>query len=283
MDLWVVAAAAGAGYLAKYWKNFSNEREGLSLSLSGESEPRNSLQQIQKRNGLFWRLKQKQLSIDDILGGENSGETSDLALEVASSSDFGGAGCDDCRGLPAICQSPVLNRRENKEMGAGITGKAEFSGDSYNITDVILTQKTPHKAFKSMSHGSSAKPLDSLESCVAAQLYREHEVTNDYEFSSLPSPYAPSARPLLVTDGSQLITRVGGVSFRAESRFEGGGKKLHKEDGINLEENETLLGIPSLPRELNQNVGKGRVLRLSSRGITASSESSNSQGCTLFT
>lgn len=264
MDLWVVAAAAGAGYLAKYWQNFSNEKEG-SLSLSGESKPRNLLQQIQERNGPFRRLRQKQLGIDDILGSENLGEIGDLATGVASTNDFDGK------------------------------GKAEFSGNSDNLTDVLTTQETRfkrHKAFRSRRPLEySIKPLDSLESCVASQLYREHENMNEYEFSSLPSPYTPTVRPLLATDGSRVISRVGGGSFRAELQFESEKKKLHKGDGTHLEENETLLGLPPLPSigslqlpwKLKQNVRKGRVQRSSSPGIRASSEAFHSQGCTLFT
>ncbi|CBI27291.3 unnamed protein product, partial [Vitis vinifera] len=259
MDLWVVAAAAGAGYLAKYWQNFSNEKEG-SLSLSGESKPRNLLQQIQERNGPFRRLRQKQLGIDDILGSENLGEIGDLATGVASTNDFDGK------------------------------GKAEFSGNSDNLTDVLTTQETRfkrHKAFRSRRPLEySIKPLDSLESCVASQLYREHENMNEYEFSSLPSPYTPTVRPLLATDGSRVISRVGGGSFRAELQFESEKKKLHKGDGTHLEENETLLGLPPLPSigslqlpwKLKQNVRKGRVQRSSSPGIRASSEAFHSQG-----
>ena len=45
-------------------------------------------QQIQKWNGRFRRLKQKQLGIDDILDGENLGEIRDLATSGAASTSI---------------------------------------------------------------------------------------------------------------------------------------------------------------------------------------------------
>lgn len=284
MDLWVVAAAAGAGYLGKYWQNFSSERQGSSLSLSGESEPRNLLQLIQKRNGPFRKLKQKQLVIDDILDRENFGDIGDLATGVASTSDFDGA------------ESTGLHTKENEEMGNGIKGKAEFSGNFDNPTDILTTQEIrfkPHEAFRSRRpRGYSTKPLDSFESSFASLLYGEHENMKEYESSSLPSPYILAVRPLLVTDGSRVNSRPAGGSFNAEMQFESGRKKFHKGEGNRLEENEILLGLPplpsigslQLPRKLKQNVKKRReVQRLSSPTIRASSEALHSQGSNLFT
>ena len=40
MDLWVVAAVTGAGYLAKHWKNLSGESDsssGISIPMQSES------------------------------------------------------------------------------------------------------------------------------------------------------------------------------------------------------------------------------------------------------
>ncbi|KAI8021288.1 hypothetical protein LOK49_LG03G00601 [Camellia lanceoleosa] len=278
MDLWVVAAAAGAGYLAKYWQNLSGEN-GLSdgNSIRRQSKSQYLLQQMQDQNSPVCRSVRKGLGGDVSLGGEHDESVLDwtfheldrhggsLAAGNASTSD------SDAKVLANVGNYENYNVLMTKNFPPGFQGKEIFQDNAIgigeknegfdNFGDALLGFETyrlaKSKPLRSRrSREFSVKPLNPLESYLTAQLYREQAQKDEFEFSSVPSPLTPTVRPLLVTDGNLIISRDFSDSF---------GYKLKNKGGISLEEDSnTLLGTNSsqviglveLPRKPEQRRGK---------------------------
>lgn len=209
MDMWVVAAAAGAGYLAKYWQN-SRDRDSLPKSSSESSDfekPESPLlsPQLHNMSCPFRRLARRKTLCGDV---STEGEkVSDASLsemsqsdgasmsEVASTSGFVGEnlvnlGKDGCNLLSISSFPPGLLRNENLQENAdGSTGNGDNSGDLFSEPP-IRELGSLHGSFKTKSslrsewsHGHFVRPLSSLESCLMAQLYKEHAKMGEYVLS----------------------------------------------------------------------------------------------------
>lgn len=61
---------------------------------------------------------------------------------------------------------------------------------------------------RSSYHENFLEPLDSTQSTFRAQLYGEYVEIEEYVYNSVSSQPRPTVRPLLLTDGSQIISRV---------------------------------------------------------------------------
>lgn len=83
MDLWVVAAAAGAGYIAKNLQNFSDDKKespsgsSLKYSYNVQSESRNFLQQLRDKTCPLRRLARKRVQDDTFLDLDYNNSESD--------------------------------------------------------------------------------------------------------------------------------------------------------------------------------------------------------------
>ncbi|KAK1550338.1 hypothetical protein Q3G72_017482 [Acer saccharum] len=282
MDKWVVAAAAAAGYIAKYWQNLSRDRDS-SLELSSKDsnfekpEPSCPLRRLVRRNKL-----DKDSSIDrrKILDHRNA-DMYELdgvsAAEVASASGYDGEIQESlsnsvCYNLFSLSSLPPEflasdNLKEN-EFGNGHSD--DSSGNPYvcEMSSFRVSARKRNSLRTKHSYWHTVKPLTSLESCLVSQLYQKHSEMEEYLLSSLPSPSTPTMRPLFITDGNRIISRANGEFQSARIRIDDG--KLHKE--AYLENNEIVLGVPplpkvgslDLPKKMKFKSGKGRCGRLSS-------------------
>lgn len=195
MDLWVVAAATGAGYVAKYWRNLtSKETESSSESLSSYSideqpEPRNLLQRKRDQTNPFWRLAGKHDRDGFLLHEEDfSGVT------IPNNSRRQGENNENLNLLSVTSFSQVFADNESfRVIGNGMQGKINLSDASGHL--------------RSSYHGNYLEPLDSTQSSLRAQLYREYVELEEYVYNSVPSQPRPTLRPLLLTDGRQIISR----------------------------------------------------------------------------
>ncbi|KAK9278863.1 hypothetical protein L1049_028442 [Liquidambar formosana] len=296
MDMWLVAAAAGAGYVAKHWQNLLKDRDSLSELSSGgstfekpESPP--SIQQLNNKScpshSLAQRKKQggdvstEREEVSDTKFSEMSRSDGASVPEVACTSGFDGENLinlgnnEDCNLLSISSLPPGLLRNENlQENGDQSRVNDDSSGDllpepSTGELGSFHGSSWKRSSLRSkLSCGNIVKPLSSLESCLMAQLYKEHVEMEEYILSSLPSPSAPTMRPLLVTDGSQIISRASGDCFSAQIGMKE--KKLHREPYSN--EKEAVLGVPllphigtaELPSKVKRKTGKDRGGRLGS-------------------
>lgn len=213
MDLWVVAAATGTGYVAKYWRNLrSKETESSSetfslYSIHEKSESRNLLQQKRDQTNPLWRLAGKHDRDGFLLHEEDfSGVTSTL------NSQRQGENNENLKLLSVTGFPRVLADNENfGVIGNGMEGKINLSDASGHI--------------RSSYHENYLEPLDSTQSTLSAQLYREYVEIEEYVYNSVPSQPRPTVRPLLLTDGRQIISRVS-RDFIAENEMPLLSKKL---------------------------------------------------------
>lgn len=290
MDLWVVAAATGAGYIAKYWQNLSTKEKEESpesypiYANRGQSESYNSLQHIQDQNRPLRRLERNPLDKDVSLDKEDDSEERFL--------DISRLGCDLTPGVASTSGSygevlPNLGKSEDYNvlslasvpLGLYGDGKREFYDKSNDLLPDFTTGETSSfrrnnnrsRLLRTKPYSYSVKPLNSLESCLTAQLYKEHVKMEEYVLSSLPSPSMPTVRPLLVTDGSRIISRAS-TDFKAEMRFDS-------------KENRSMYGASSIPkrsmelhRRSRQSFGMVHSRRMSSSVARLSAGPFNAKG-----
>ncbi|KAL9249228.1 hypothetical protein AKJ16_DCAP05973 [Drosera capensis] len=245
MDLWVGAAAACAGYFAKHWQNLVPD-VGTSDPDAGcpnATEASSSMRQLRdaayaRRQGKEKRVTQ---SATELLDGGFYDDSCLLPGEVASTSS-----------LLSILNFPVGIPRctEDNEYDEEISMLGNI-GESSNRG---LDQQTWEA---STSHGSQwgrksirsrhirpqlLKPLNSLESCLMAQLYRGHAQVEQHT-SLILSSLTPTLRPFYVTDGTRIISKPSTDSYDARAR----GEKTMQQKDIFFHVNGRY-GIPYLPK-----------------------------------
>ncbi|CAJ1975414.1 unnamed protein product [Sphenostylis stenocarpa] len=283
MDLWVVAAAAGAGYLAKYWNKVGKHGDSSGHVPSEDSCFQNPV------SPSFTSPFVKQARRDDLDKGVCSdGRTSDLntqdglvTREVASARGFESEKLQqfwnynehDILSLSNLAMplSPYDDNFKGVDDGNGqsssIVGDHGFLIPDSSAEVIPINNSSGQKNLLRMKHlsGRVPRPLNSLESCFMAQLYKEHAETEEYVFGSIASQ-STTTRSFLVSNGSQIINRENNSLFSALI----GSKeyKLQKEAGRVKDEN--VFGVPSLPKIRSINDAKenfnaviGRSPRLS--------------------
>ncbi|KAH6798703.1 hypothetical protein C2S51_035187 [Perilla frutescens var. frutescens] len=90
MDLWVVAAAAGAGYIAKNLQNFSDDKKespSLKYSYNVQPESRNFLQQLREKTCPLRRLARKRVEDDHFPDSDNNSDVKFSEIGRSSSRD----------------------------------------------------------------------------------------------------------------------------------------------------------------------------------------------------
>lgn len=265
MDFWVVAAAAGAGFLAKY---LSGESESSSGNSTQQSDFRDLLQQIRDQTCPFRRLSRRRLEResskreDDISDGQFNG-ASTSGSDATILANVGNYETYDVLMMTSLL--PEFQGKEGFEENS-----VERNEDFHNFGDGLPefdTKRLPRsRSLRSRSHEFYAKPLNSLESCLTAQLYRDQERGEDYLIRSIPSSLTQTVSPLLVTDGNRRMIR---ETIDSLGRRDGGKEhKVMTKGGISLEEtSSTSLGTHSpqqigrveLPRKPEQRHGKGQL------------------------
>ncbi|KAM7480095.1 hypothetical protein LguiA_028308 [Lonicera macranthoides] len=228
MDIWSFAAAAGAG-LAQHWKGLT--RGGQSISeLSNKIQPESSplVEQPLDQKGPFCRLVQRKNLSGNVSKERESVPQGVLTEEVASTSEFLSNGdLQDCEGVRVSGYGDLLLKPSNVQPGSP-----------------YCSMRNRCNARSKRINGRFVKPLNSLESCLMAQLYKENAEMEEYSFDKVPSLSMPIVRPLLVTDGSRIISRASGDFFSVSAQ--NGDNKMQNENY--LEENKTIFGIPPLPK-----------------------------------
>lgn len=260
MDVWIVAAAAGAGYVAQHWKNIVRGRRSFSDS-SCESpgfrpESSSSTQQVRDKSSCPCDVVQgKGLSREVFSERERLSVDSSMA-EIASTGQFDCPNrvslgdCADCSTHSASDLVPGLSRYEdvlvNREGVGTRDDKDETDGDlslSTSVREMSVSYgfgRTKSSLRSRRTIGQSIKPLNSLESCLMAQLYKEPAEREEYNFSSISSPCTPIVRPFVVTDGSRIISRVSGNPCSMPI----GAVQNRPLTATNLED---IFGVPRLP------------------------------------
>ncbi|XP_052179587.1 uncharacterized protein LOC127792945 [Diospyros lotus] len=262
MDLWIAIAAASAGYAVKHWQNLSRDRQSSpdfeSKFVRQELSPVTGL--LRDKSHLFGRLTQAKMQDGDVsIETELQVEQNASATDVASASELDNkkldnvGNHDDCN-LLSISSFPakyLSNEDFHKawEVLDGNPNVSEKSGNSFpetSTTEVGTSYRfaRTRSSLRSIwSNMQFIKPLTSLESCVMAQLYKEHIGMKEYVLSCVPSLSSPAARPCIVTDGRRIISKA--MDGSLSSHIEIDENKLNKK--ICSVENTTASRVLSLP------------------------------------
>ncbi|TKY73302.1 hypothetical protein E2542_SST02054 [Spatholobus suberectus] len=289
MDLWVVAAAAGAGCLAKYWNRISKNGDSSSLSSSEDScfenpGPPSSPFPVAKQarrdelgkgvcsDGRALEGKSSDLNtMEGLLTGEMG---SNRGIDSEKMRHFRNHYKHDVLSISNLAMplSPYDDNFKDvdvNEQSSGIVGNHGFLLPDSSAEVFPIHHSSGHKTILRMKHlsGLVNRPLSSLESCFMAQLYKEHAETQEFVFSSLSSS-STATRSFLVSNGSQIINRANNNLSTASI----GSKEymLQKEAGQVKDEN--VFEVPSLPKirsiddakKMKFNAVIGRSQRLSS-------------------
>lgn len=229
MDIWIVAAAAGAGYVAQHLKNFVKGKQSLSDSSCGSPTFAGSKtfpikQQIQDQNFHGDAIHREKLCQEISSVRETASQDDSVTGMVSSGRLF-----DNSANANLV---PNLTNGDSQRDNESRVHEQEM-GVSYHFTK----KKSSVRCRK--SSGRVVKPLSSLESCLMAQLYKEQGEMEEYTFSSICPPCTPTVRPFLVTDGTRIISRASNDSFSLPNK--------PYTDNCFLLEKATTNGVPSLP------------------------------------
>lgn len=187
MDLWVVAAAAGAGYIAKNLQNLSvDKKESFhTSSYSFQSESRNFLQQFRDRTCPLRRLAEERVLDESFL--EMESDPSNVRTSEGDELGFRNwesGSCDEYN-LGWVSSLPSVFSTE---------GSLEFEERKKKRGKSVRNRRRRfHRT----------RGLNPLGTCLDAQQCSELATVED-----TPCLY-PSMRPVLVTDWSGMIDRSG--------------------------------------------------------------------------
>lgn len=279
MDLWVVAAAAGAGYAAKHWRNIScrGREDSTSESFANDFKFRQAklksfLQQI--RDSPLHRLALEQVGDHDAFGGKfwefdhfnGDHEERERPAKLGSHLNH------DV--LSLVSHQPSLLEYESPhEFGVVIQGYRETGDESFQGSRAKKSSRfNGSRQFRiAVSDEIALKPVDSFGDFIDidAQLYSEHVRTKRSEHDALVLPSKSALRPLLVTDGSRIIINRTSSGFYVENK---NGRKMHRDEG-ELDQEETLLRQLELPEIKSKELSRRQKL---STGKTSSTRSSDS-------
>ncbi|CAK7323236.1 unnamed protein product [Dovyalis caffra] len=283
MDLWVVGAAAAAGYIAKYWQNLSRDRAS-SLELSSGTS---TCEKPETANCPFHELTRGKKQAEDSFtngrhfsdGGFSDTYRLDSAsdTEAASTRGYGErlarlGTYDDCNVLSMSSLLPGFSVNENLKETEGGNGPSDDMGDKSGnlctgeMDSFHVSGKKTSSLRTKRSYSHVVKPLSSLDSCLMAQLYKEHARMEEYVLSALPLP-STILRPLLITDGRQIISRADGDSIFAQIR--NGNNRRHREEIVRGVPPLPKIGTSDLPKKIKSKTEKGRNERSSSSHNTS--------------
>lgn len=271
MDIWVVAAAAGAGYVAQHWKDLMKSETSTSDSASGSNrfpnlEVSSSSPQLQEEKGPFRMLRCRKNVGKELNKERDSVSNGDSTANMPSTSGLDGEEFElmnnykDGDVLSQSCLSPrFLNNYELGDYGESSKPSTRKIGSLYNRR-ILRSRRTNREVIK---------PVNSLQSCLMSQIYKDHAEMEDYMLKSSSSLARPSVRQLLVTDGSRIISGTSSQTNIVQTQI-----VVKKDKEVSSEEKASVIGVPPLPNsgsssEVKTSKDKGGRLSNSSISIGA--------------
>ncbi|EOA13107.1 hypothetical protein CARUB_v10026117mg [Capsella rubella] len=195
MDIWLIAATAATGYIARQLQNVTKGKNNNILESSSddvhsanpESPPRcllNSSVRVKKANENKFG-DEKMISDGEHQDTSTSGENLGCYNTNHSDSFIGF--------MPEVSEV----EHGNWKTSATLAGDTQFNSSFRQRTFIRRNQR----------YRRLTKPLSSLDNCLMSQFHREQMTMEDYMTSPFPSPHALVSRPLLVTDGTRVISK----------------------------------------------------------------------------
>ncbi|GMJ05807.1 hypothetical protein like AT5G61040 [Hibiscus trionum] len=192
MDSWLVAAAATAGCFAEYWRNHRMDRT---------SYPELRTRKAETGCGPF---------CGSAPGSKLRGDVYSKGRDVTAAAVDSASGFDsDMVGSLGHCIDSDLISQSS--LASGFSDDPNLRKDQCSKGPRIYIFSDPHRKCSLLetrySYGHLLKPLSSLDGSIMAELYMKHVEMEEYVCTSLPSPPTAISRPLIVTDGTQIISR----------------------------------------------------------------------------
>ncbi|MED6145030.1 hypothetical protein PIB30_021178 [Stylosanthes scabra] len=242
MDFWVVIAGAGAGCLAKYWKKVA-KRSDRSSHLSSEDpnfenceSPRSSFRGQATRDRLG-----KDVSLERSVSDANSTDglsVVDLAFNI---------GLDD-----EEIQQLRTHNDGDVPFGSNLRGTLIANGKYHDMETSSILNVAGNKASLRTKHKRrrTSRPISSLESCLGAQLYKEHAGIEERFVTSASSP-SRATGSFHVCDRNQIIN---GVNDDGSSCvFIGSEENKRPREAGRVKDENILFGVPPLPKIRSSN------------------------------
>lgn len=262
MDLWVVATAAGAGCLAKYWQKLLKDGNTSSQMSSGNS----SNGELGSLDHPFHQTEQRTKASGDIHAGEeevlNGRDYVGSRFNVASISGFDCekmdnlGNCQEYNGL-SVSNLPLelSTTTSNDPQTFGHRSSVNVNVNDNMIDQLPCSSSRELNCFRptmrkigslrhKQSYGRFIRPLSSLESCVLSHLYKDHVEMEEYFLHSFQSPSKSTMRRFVVNDGTRIVSRRVRDSFSVQVDMDA--SNFRKEPFIG--KNRKAYGIPLLPK-----------------------------------
>ncbi|CAI9111794.1 OLC1v1012113C1 [Oldenlandia corymbosa var. corymbosa] len=255
MDIWVVAAAAGAGYVAQHCKSLVKGRHSFSESScrshSIRTESSSSITQQVKDNkscpgSTVHSFRHDEETCSDMpmlsratsLGKEASSSYLECLTHEASTDCSNPCSCSGSNLVPGIPSYEVRY--------CGDVGGSDRDYSMLPSTREVVKYGFKRKKSSLRSRQANAKllqPVNSLESCLMAQLYRGQTEVEDYSETSMTPPCSPTVRQFSVTRHGRSISR----PTRDSSNLPVGSLRNKLQKDSNLPGARMILGVPQLP------------------------------------
>ncbi|XP_027331526.1 uncharacterized protein LOC113846945 [Abrus precatorius] len=270
MDLWVVAAVAGAGCLAKYLNRFSKNGDGSSL-LSSEGS---NFENHESSSHSFCSQAGRDKLGNDVTLAKRAPDVNSqdglLTIELASRKGLE-FDCEKVSLFRNCNESDVLSVSNFNDVGYGNEQCNNIGGNCGFLLPDLSSGKLGHNPSGNKTsrrtkrlYGHINGPSNSLESCLMAQLCKEHAKMEESISSS-----SMATRSFCVSDESQMIS--GATNYDSLSGLTGSEEsKLHRA-ASKVKAESVLFRVPSLPKigsfndakKMKFNAGSGQNRRLS--------------------
>ncbi|GER38609.1 unnamed protein product [Striga asiatica] len=225
MDVWIIAAAAGAGYVAKRFKKL-NMGKCTNISDSSSENLEIATKSLETVNRVQDNIA------EDISKPIERAFPCASAVEMAPTSGYQTENfiISDSNSLPGPSNNGDFAANQevwlHSVMNEDISGKSSEVGFSYDFRRNRSSLRSRHVNNRCIKHRTS------LESCLMAQLCNEHAKMEEYTYSTY-MPCEPMLRPFIVTDGNRIISRAFNESCSKE--LEAGNYKLGKDNNPNCD------------------------------------------------
>lgn len=206
MDIWLIAATAATGYIAKQLQNVTKGKDNV---LESSSEDVHNVKPESPPRCLLSRLARVKKANETKFGDEKmiiDGENPDASTSGENSGYYETNHSDSLFGL--MSEFSEIEDGNWKTSGT-LAGDTQFNSSFRQKTFIRRNQR----------YMRLTKPLSSLDSCLMSRFHREQMTMEDYMTSPFPSPHASVSRPLLVTDGTRVISKSSADSLWLSQHF----------------------------------------------------------------
>ncbi|KAL1215107.1 hypothetical protein V5N11_007680 [Cardamine amara subsp. amara] len=201
MDIWLIAATAATGYIAKQLQNVTKGKDNV---LESSSEDVQNVKPESPPRCLLSRLARVKEVNENKFGDEkmiSDDENPDAyQVDVPSTSGDNSGNYEDNHSdslFGLMSEFPEIEYGNLKTIG------------TFEVDTELNSSFMQRRRFirRNQRYSRFTKPLSSLESCLMSRFHIEQMTMEDYMTSPFPSPHTSISRPLLVTDGSRVISK----------------------------------------------------------------------------